>query len=177
MGSTYIVLKEYPVQTIINLIDDTNKIEIDGMIIPVDKEKMLAFKNSTKCLTCDIEATHFSLEKIANCTHGLYGNYHFNLYGSRNNNKILLTVDHAILAKNNGEHHHTNFNTMCVSCNNRRGSKFENIDDFITFSKLNPISKHISDTIAYKKKKELFEKTVQKSHVQLYYKNRNKKLA
>lgn len=178
MGCSYDVLKEYPVQTILDLVDGTGKLEIDGMVIPVDKEKMLSFKNSIKCLTCDVHATHFSLEKIKNCSHGIYGKYHFNLYGKlMDNTPVMMTVDHIILAKNKGRHHHSNFNTMCTKCNARRADKFPNLEDFIKFSEENPIGQYLAEMRKRKKERELFKKTVHDTHVRSYYINRNKKLA
>jgi len=173
----YIIKKEYTLEEILPKIKDENKIHIDGMIIPVDKEKMKTFFKSTTCISCGIESTHFSLEKIPNCTHGIYGNYHFNLYAKRNNDKVLMTVDHIILKKKGGPNVSSNYNTMCTTCNARRGDKYEVLEDFLKFSKLNPLNSHLQKQKEQKILREIYKNTVQAAHVVEYYKGRKKVLA
>jgi 5-methylcytosine-specific restriction endonuclease McrA len=89
--------------------------------------------SGTRCVWCGIEATHFGKERAANDKQDQQlGRWHFNLYATeivpksvsvRGKREILMTKDHIIPKSKGGNNHYTNLQTMCVRCNNLKGSE------------------------------------------------------
>lgn len=101
----------------------------DGNHIIVPRKQMRdlrlqCFKKSVYCVDCGLRGRIFILEQCVGP-----GNYpHFNLYGYRNGDRrhlVLMTQDHRWARSLGGPHKLSNLQTMCLTCNNRKG-KSEN---------------------------------------------------
>lgn len=147
-----------------------------------DKERMITFANNNSCITCGLKGTVVKYEKMKNCDHSIYGNYHVNFYGIRNGISVMMTVDHIVLKSLGGADHHSNYNTMCRDCNTRRGNKFEKLEDFIELNKKISVDEYLEEIRkakqAKKHKKDNLKAMLNKllrGHCFEYYRHLSKK--
>ena len=108
--------------------------EIDGVKFNYFPEKVATFLKNTKCICCGMEAHEVRLEE-GKGTHAIFGMMHLNVWGKADTAFgefwDLMTVDHAILKSLNGPDVESNFNTMCRKCNQLRGARYPNLQDFL----------------------------------------------
>lgn len=72
----------------------------------------------TDCLECGIKGEFFALERNADSTDE---NFHFNLYGlDEYNNEVMITKDHIIPRSKGGKNVLSNYQTLCIKCNQRK---------------------------------------------------------
>lgn len=98
-------------------------------------EKVKNFVNSCKCVACGIEGNEVRIEK-QNIPHAIYGKPHLNVYAvykTENGEpyEVLMTVDHDVLKSKGGADESWNFNTLCKRCNQRRGSRYDSLQEFM----------------------------------------------
>lgn len=75
------------------------------------------FLKELQCATCGIQASFFALE---NNTAG----WHLNLYGTDADGKeVLFTKDHILPKSKGGRNNIENYQTMCATCNHKKGNK------------------------------------------------------
>lgn len=95
--------------------------EYNGVSVKMYSLRYNLFKQKgINCVCCGLKGEYFSLEQ-----HDIPDNkdrYHFNLYGIRNGQHILITKDHIIPRSLGGKDTVNNLQAMCVECNNRKGN-------------------------------------------------------
>jgi len=95
-----------------------NKILIDGELINMASDRYKVFSFNKKCVCCGLEGTIMAIEK---------GNkdisYHFNMYGFNAEGKeVLFTKDHIIPKSKGGKNNTSNYQTMCIKCNEKKSN-------------------------------------------------------
>lgn len=70
-----------------------------------------------QCVQCGITGAYFALEKDPYSSSDLF---HFNLYGLRDDDEIMITKDHIIPRAKGGANKLTNYQPMCSPCNNAK---------------------------------------------------------
>lgn len=107
---------------------------IDGVKFNYFPEKIATFIKNSTCICCGMKAQEARLEE-GKGEHAIFGKMHLNVWG-----KVdtiwgefwdLMTVDHDILKSLGGPDVESNFNTMCRKCNQLRGNRFPNLQDFL----------------------------------------------
>jgi len=77
-------------------------------------------KNGLSCVSCGITGQFFAKEK----SRSRQESYHFNLYAlDGSGNEVLMTKDHILPKSRGGKDHISNYQTMCLPCNNKKGNK------------------------------------------------------
>lgn len=131
----YITLAEFPADEILPLMSDDpfdktvrywfefGGFCIDGVfiekqerLIKVNSLRYSLFKKNRICVSCGLTGTTMRLQ----CTLTdirLRQNPHFNLYGIRNNQFIMMTKDHVMPVSKGGRNTLENLQTMCFDCN------------------------------------------------------------
>lgn len=95
-------------------------IVMDGVNVKVTSSRYLVFKNSITCVHCKLAGTFFAVEKRQEDPGT---NYHFNLYGiDVLGREVLFTKDHITPLCKGGRNHKSNYQTMCLPCNNLKGN-------------------------------------------------------
>src|SRR5579872_4892593 len=92
--------------------------QFNGFWVKVGTDRLQVFKENRVCVACGLEGIIFLLEK-QNITHQ---SPHLNLYGWRDETLVLMTKDHIIPKSKGGKNELTNYQTMCVTCNNRKSN-------------------------------------------------------
>ena len=106
---------------------DTSKITENSKETKVLDEKVFTLSDRYKtfivkgyiCVCCGIKGEYFALERGMGCAKH---RYHLNLYGKKDEKEILMTKDHIIPKSLGGKNHISNYQTMCESCNSRKGN-------------------------------------------------------
>ena len=91
--------------------------------VKMNSHRYFVFKTNRKCVSCGLEGNKFLLE-----THRKDQSPHFNLYGDYEGELILFTKDHIHAKSLGGEDVHSNYQTMCATCNNLKSNAVLSID-------------------------------------------------
>ena len=94
-------------------------INFDGHVVNMNRDNLKVFFRSHTCVKCGIEGQYFAMESTGN------DNPHFNLYALKDGKEVLMTKDHIIPRSRNGKDIMSNFQTMCITCNQEKGNKIE----------------------------------------------------
>lgn len=98
--------------------------EFDGDMVHMDSQRYIVFNNNLKCQHCGIEGKYFVKESNDYKKEEKDRIYHFNLYGiDENGEEVLMTKDHIIPKSKGGKNTISNYQTMCVHCNMKKGNK------------------------------------------------------
>jgi 5-methylcytosine-specific restriction endonuclease McrA len=85
-------------------------------VAKMNSQRYFLFRENNRCVCCGIVGNKVYLEKSPNDV-----SPHFNLYGERDNQLILLTKDHIKPKSLGGKDKHSNYQTMCSICNSLKG--------------------------------------------------------
>lgn len=97
-------------------------VDFDGDLVKMDSQRYFLFKfKGCTCVACGLGGTFFAKEKSYGQLDAKY--YHFNLYGIKDGKEVLFTKDHIVPRSLGGKDNMTNYQTMCVTCNNEKGNK------------------------------------------------------
>jgi 5-methylcytosine-specific restriction endonuclease McrA len=98
--------------------DSKREYEYDGVkhAVKMNSHRYFLFRECMKCVACGLKGTKMLLEH-----HPADKSPHFNLYGVEDGKLILLTKDHIHAKSCGGEDRHSNYQTMCIVCNNLKG--------------------------------------------------------
>ena len=110
---------KYSINEVLSKItNDRRKVDFDGDLIYMNSMRYKNFKfHGIKCVKCGLEGKYFVKEKSKNNEP-----YHFNLYAiNEQGHEILMTKDHIIPKAQGGKNRLSNYQTMCVKCNNKKG--------------------------------------------------------
>lgn len=90
----------------------------DGVnyVAKMNSQRYFLFRENNRCVCCGIVGNKVYLEKSPNDV-----SPHFNLYGERGNQLVLLTKDHIKPKSLGGKDKHSNYQTMCSVCNSLKG--------------------------------------------------------
>ena len=93
---------------------DRKSIEVEGFKVYTKSLRYATFyQKGCKCACCGKEGTYFQLDSGDSPTRK-----HFNLYAV---DGTLMTKDHIMPKKHGGKDTVDNMQTMCVTCNSRKG--------------------------------------------------------
>lgn len=110
-----------PYEIIENTIRDK---DYDGDLIHMDSERYQVFTQSLVCSHCGIIGKYFAKETTD--FRNVEPKYHFNLYAiDKDGKEVLMTKDHIIPKSKGGQNHISNYQTMCIHCNEKKGNKLE----------------------------------------------------
>ena len=76
------------------------------------------------CVACGLEGLFFARERSPR----QLGKFHFNLYGVRDDNEVLMTRDHIHPLSKGGSNRLDNQQTMCATCNSKKGDTVQTGD-------------------------------------------------
>jgi hypothetical protein len=94
---------------------------LNDVSVKITSQRYAVFKKSIVCSCCGLEGKFFAIEKNYKDP---YPNYHLNLYGYDEKGKeVLITKDHIIPKSKGGKNHLSNYQTMCINCNVKKGNK------------------------------------------------------
>lgn len=97
--------------------------EINGVLVKMSSQRYAVFQKSVTCTKCGISGSFFAIER-ADFPENV--RYHLNLYAKdKNGNEVLMTKDHIVPASKGGRSILSNYQTMCVRCNSKKGNKVE----------------------------------------------------
>lgn len=84
--------------------------------VRMNSHRYFIFRECMTCVACGLVGTRMFLE-----CHPADKSPHFNLYGEEDGKLILMTKDHIHAKAFGGEDRHSNYQTMCLVCNNLKG--------------------------------------------------------
>jgi 5-methylcytosine-specific restriction endonuclease McrA len=84
--------------------------------VKMNSHRYFLFRESMKCASCGLAGTKMILEH-----HPADKSPHFNLYGVEDGKLVLMTKDHIFAKSCGGEDRHSNYQVMCIICNNLKG--------------------------------------------------------
>lgn len=119
--------------------------------IKINSPRYFVFRENTKCVVCGLEGKKFILEKNA-----IDKSPHFNLYAEEDGKLILMTKDHILPKSVGGDDRLSNFQTMCATCNNLKGSLNISLDGILKLRKTHDENK----TLPRKKLKSALENVI-----------------
>jgi 5-methylcytosine-specific restriction endonuclease McrA len=85
--------------------------------VRMNSHRYFIFRENMACVACGVVGEKMILEQ-----HPHDKNPHFNLYAYDGNKAVLMTKDHIQPKSCGGEDIHSNYQTMCIVCNNLKGS-------------------------------------------------------
>jgi len=89
--------------------------DFDGHMVKMYSQRYQLFASKgVTCVECGLAGAFFGLEK-SKFQEG--DRYHFNLYGIRNGEEVLITKDHIMPKSKGGKNHLSNYQVMCFECN------------------------------------------------------------
>lgn len=94
------------------------RIDFNGYTINMNRDNLKLFFRNHTCIKCGLEGQYFVMESTGD-------NPHFNLYALKEGKEVLMTKDHIIPKSKNGKDVMSNFQTMCITCNQEKGNKLE----------------------------------------------------
>jgi hypothetical protein len=92
--------------------------------VNMGSQKYFIFRECMNCVACGLKGTRMLLECYPSDR-----SPHFNLYGEEDNKLILMTKDHIYPKAFGGENCHSNYQTMCIVCNNIKGHSNLTLED------------------------------------------------
>jgi hypothetical protein len=116
-----IKLGEFKIEEVIPFLtkeDIKKEYEYDGVkhLVKMSSQRYFIFRECMNCVACGLQGTRMLLE-----CHPSDRSPHFNLYGEEDGKLILMTKDHIHPKAFGGEDCHSNYQTMCIICNNLKG--------------------------------------------------------
>lgn len=127
--------------------------DINGIkyAVKMNSHRYFLFRESIKCVACGLIGTKMFLEY-----HISDKSPHFNLYGEEDDKLILMTKDHIHARSCGGEDRHSNYQTMCLICNNLKSHSNLNLEGVSELRRIYNENKH---TVTKKKLHCLIEET------------------
>jgi len=127
-------IAEFPISLVLNNVFSPKKtFEYEGekYEVKMNSQRYFMFRENLNCVCCSLKGTRMFLEY-----HDADKVPHFNLYGEQNNELILMTKDHIIARALGGQDKHSNYQTMCLICNNLKGHSSLTLDSLKKLRKI-----------------------------------------
>lgn len=114
----------YDINSVMRWMESTPSQKFDGTEVLFEEIKYLVLKEKGfKCCSCPTVGTYFALERTAGYGKSKYNNWHFNLYGKNEyEHEVMMTRDHVTPSSRGGKDELENMQTMCESCNMKKGN-------------------------------------------------------
>lgn len=97
-----------------------------GITFKLTSHRLRTFAQNHKCVVCGRVGVILALEQDHATFIHLPHKAHLNLYAiDADGTWVLMTKDHIIPKAHGGQNVMTNYQTMCLPCNNRKGSNLE----------------------------------------------------
>lgn len=96
------------------------KILINDKSISIDSQRYILFGKNRCCIKCGLKGVMYALEQDVNEKSNAW---HFNLYGFRDGQEVIMTKDHIKPKSKGGKDNMSNYQTMCIDCNEEKGNK------------------------------------------------------
>ena len=115
--------KKYTINEVLDKYGEKLLVNFNGDFISMDSHRYRNFKyTGTTCVKCGLEGLYFYKERFYNDK-----TYHFNLYGiNKRGEEELMTRDHIIPKSQGGLDKLKNSQTLCQTCNGKKGSMDNN---------------------------------------------------
>lgn len=125
--------------------------EVNGIkyAVKMNSHRYFLFRECMKCVACGLIGTKMFLEH-----HPADKSPHFNLYGEEDGKLVLMTKDHIHAKSCGGEDRHSNYQTMCIICNNLKSHSNLNLE---AVGELRRIYNENKDSVTKKKLHYLIE--------------------
>jgi len=90
--------------------------------IPIGSHRYQMFvTKGIKCVNCGIEGKYFAIER-GKCDNP--NKFHLNLYGiNKHGKEVMITKDHIIPRSKGGKNILSNYQPMCIHCNQKKADK------------------------------------------------------
>jgi 5-methylcytosine-specific restriction endonuclease McrA len=100
--------------------------QVQTILVPMGSHRyQLYAEKGTRCRRCGLPGTYFALER------GIYDNpnrFHFNLYGrDKRGYEVMITKDHILPRSKGGKNKLSNYQPLCIRCNQRKADKVEHV--------------------------------------------------
>lgn len=96
------------------------EVKLHGYKVRLRSQRYVVFRNSCVCVTCKVEGTVMCIDTKPNDQK--YDPAHFNLYGIMPSGRVvMMTKDHIIPKVEGGTNKISNYQTMCETCNHKKG--------------------------------------------------------
>jgi hypothetical protein len=92
---------------------------IHGVNVKMTSQRYKVFQDNLVCVECGIEGAFLAIEKEESSN---TKNYHINMYGMKGDDEVLMTKDHILPKSKGGKNIHSNYQTMCSTCNSQKGN-------------------------------------------------------
>ena len=111
-------LGEVKIEDVMPFLSGKREYEFNGVkyLVRMNSHRYFIFRECMSCVACGLPGTKMFLE-----CHPSDKSPHFNLYGEEDGQLILFTKDHIHAKSFGGEDRHSNYQTMCLTCNNLKG--------------------------------------------------------
>ena len=98
----------------------------DGVVhsVKMNSPRYFIFRECMNCVCCGLQSTKVFLEY-----HPADKSPHFNFYGEEDGQLVLFTKDHIHAKSFGGEDRHSNYQTMCLTCNNLKSHSNLTLDN------------------------------------------------
>lgn len=100
-------------------------------LVKMNSQRYFMFKENCSCVCCGLKGTRMFLEYHLNDM-----TPHFNLYGEIEGELVLMTKDHILAKALGGEDRHSNYQTMCSTCNGLKGHASLTLDSLKTLRRV-----------------------------------------
>lgn len=113
---TMIVVNQYTPCVVFDAMDEKPCILPDGVPFKGSSDRLVLFRRSTVCVSCNLMGVVFNLE-----THDPQVKPHLNLYAVLPGGKhVLMTKDHIVPKSRGGANSQDNYQVMCSPCNRKK---------------------------------------------------------
>lgn len=103
----------------VKLSNSIKQITVFGQAVYINSVRTKTFETNNKCVCCGIVGDVFVAEQ---CVSGIDKAIHWNLYARTKGGLALMSVDHILADSLGGLYSVRNFQTMCQSCNSKKGN-------------------------------------------------------
>jgi len=125
---------EIPLKEVLDNLSDGKRsfvFEDKNYLVKMNSQRYFMFKENCLCVCCGLKGTRMFLEY-----HPYDMTPHFNLYGESEGELVLMTKDHILAKASGGEDRHSNYQTMCATCNALKGHTSLTLDSLKLLRKL-----------------------------------------